>query len=164
MCDGDLQISSLREGCGLHLQPRRRRRRRHPPRPRAGSHHFHPQIGSDRPLRQRCLRSPHQQPCSPTQSCQPDYISAGQGGGGPKERRCPAGDRPLNTSSVLLPHICQYTRHLSQRRPQNQSVSPSLRCFPLEIQQMASFSFSLSVCLSACPPSGLQTTSFSNFY
>ena len=70
--------------------------------------------------------------------------------GGPKERRCPAGDRPLNTSSVLLPHICQYTHHLSQRLPQNQSVSPSLRCFPLEIQQMASFSFSLSVCLSAC--------------
>lgn len=91
--------------------------------PRAGSYHFHPQIGSDNPLRQRCLRSPHQRPCSPTQSCQSDYISAGWGGvgwGGPKERRCPAGDRPLNTSSVLLPHICQYTNHLYPRQPQHQ--------------------------------------------
>uniref|UniRef100_A0A668A0M7 Carbohydrate sulfotransferase n=1 Tax=Myripristis murdjan TaxID=586833 RepID=A0A668A0M7_9TELE len=59
--------------------------------------------GDDRPLRQRCLCVPHQWPCSPAQSCQPDYISAGSGG--PKERRCPAGDRPLNTSAVLLPHI-----------------------------------------------------------
>lgn len=40
--------------------------------------------------------------------------------GGPKERRCPAGDRPLNTSSVLLLHICQY--HLSPRLPQSQSI------------------------------------------
>lgn len=165
MCDGDLQISSLREGCGLHLQPRRRRRRRHHP-------PFLVQVPITSTLKlevtghsgRGVFAPPISSHAAPLRAVSLIIYQQDRGGGGPKERRCPAGDRPLNTSSVLLPHICQYTRHLSQRLPQNQSVSPSLRCFPLEIQQMASFSFSLSVCLSACPPSGLQTTSFSNFY
>lgn len=125
--------------------------------PRAGSYHFHPQIGSDRPLRQRCLCCPHQQPCSPTQSCQPDYISAGWGG--PKERRCPAGDRPLNTLSVLLPHICQYSYHLSPRLPQNQSEC--LYHSPAVLQKFNKLHLSLR--LFVCLSSGLQTTSFSSF-
>lgn len=117
MRDRDSQISSLREGCGLHLQP-----------PATAPARVQVPITSTLKLEVtgysgRGVFAPlHQQPCSPIQSCQSDYISAGWGGGRPKERRCPAGDRPLNTSSVLLPHVCQYTYHLSPRLPQNQSL------------------------------------------
>lgn len=50
------------------------------------------------------IASLDQQPCSPAQTCQPDYLSAGLEAGG-----CPAGDRPLNITSGLLQHVCQYT-------------------------------------------------------
>lgn len=105
--------------------------------PCAGSYHFRYQIGSDRLLRQRCLHSPIS---SPTQSRQPDYISARLGEA--QGRRCPTGDRPLNTSSVLPLHICQYISHLPPR-PQAATKpicgSPSLSCCLGEIQTAATF-------------------------
>lgn len=100
-----------------------------PPPPNAGSYHFHPHIGSDKPLRQRCLRSPHQQPCSPIQSCQPDYISDGRGGKGsevrggvPKEKEMSS--RRQTTKHIVCPAAAHLPIHihLSPRLPHNQSI------------------------------------------
>lgn len=79
-----------------------------------------PGIGSDRPLRRRCLHPPISSIAAPLRAV--SLIIYQWDGGAPKERRCPAGDRALNVLSVLLPHICRYPSHLSLRLPQNQSV------------------------------------------
>lgn len=73
--------------------------------PCAGSDHFQPQIGSDRPLKQRCLPSPPSAAVQPLRWAVSLIICQRRREGW----RCPAGDRALNTSSVLLLHVCWCT-------------------------------------------------------